>query len=89
MSRNPVQFHKGVSLNEFLLLSSIEEQCFDALYQWRSANGFMYPQFDHDQCCQLTTRKLQQSSRQFHLPGLIPGMALGSASHLALTGEVA
>ena len=35
MARNPVQFQKGISLNEFLSLYGTEEQCFDALYQWR------------------------------------------------------
>jgi len=33
--RIPVQFQKGISLIEFLSLYGAEEQCFDALYQWR------------------------------------------------------
>ena len=40
MARNPVQFQKGISLNEFLSLYGTEEQCFDALYRWRWPNGF-------------------------------------------------
>ena len=32
MARNPVQFQKGISLNEFLSLYGTEQQCFDALY---------------------------------------------------------
>ena len=40
MARNPVQFQKGISLNEFLSLYGTEEQCFDALYQsWTPGNG--------------------------------------------------
>ena len=31
MARNPVQFQKGISLNEFLSLYGTEQQCFDAL----------------------------------------------------------
>ena len=34
MVRNPVQFQKGISLNEFLSLYGTEDQC--PLYQWRS-----------------------------------------------------
>ena len=30
MARNPVQFQKGISLNEFLSLYGTEQQCFDA-----------------------------------------------------------
>ena len=33
MARNPVQFQKGISLNEFLSLYGTEDQCFDALYR--------------------------------------------------------
>ena len=39
MARNPVQFQKGISLNEFLSLYGTEDQCFDALFQWRWPNG--------------------------------------------------
>ena len=35
MARNPVQFQKGISLNDFLKLYATEDQCFDALYRWR------------------------------------------------------
>ena len=35
MAHNPVQFQKGISLNEFLSLYGTEDQCFDALYRWR------------------------------------------------------
>ena len=30
MARNPIQFQKGISLNEFLSLYATEDQCFDA-----------------------------------------------------------
>ena len=42
MARNPIQFQKGISLNEFLSLYGTEEQCFDALYRWRWP-GFVCP----------------------------------------------
>ena len=63
MARNPVQFQKGISLNEFLSLYTTEDQCFDALYQWRWPNGFLCPHCGHDRCCQLSSRKLQQCNR--------------------------
>ena len=63
MARNPVQFQKGISLNEFLSLYGTEQQCFDALYHWRWPNGFVCPNCDHDRGCQLTTHKLQQCYR--------------------------
>ena len=57
MARNPVQFQKGISLNEFLSLYGTEQQCFDALYYWRWPNGFVCPNCGHDRGCQLTTHK--------------------------------
>ena len=48
MARNPVQFQKGISLNEFLSLYGTEDQCFDALYRWRWPNGFVCPHCGHD-----------------------------------------
>ena len=63
MARNPVQFQKGISLNEFLSLYGTEEQCFDALYRWRWPNGFVCPNCGHDRGCQWTTHKLQQCYR--------------------------
>ena len=63
MARNAVQFQKGISLSVFLSLYGTEDQCFDALYQWRWPNGFLCPHCGHDRCCQLNSRKLQQCNR--------------------------
>ena len=48
MVRNPVQFQKGITLNEFLSLCGTEEQRFAALYRWRWPNGFVCPNCGHD-----------------------------------------
>ena len=64
MARNPVQFQKGISLNAFLSLYGTEDQCFDALFQWRWPNGF---HCGHDRCCQLSSR-LQQCNRCHRRP---------------------
>ena len=63
MAGSLVQFQKGISLNEFLSLYGTEQQCFDALYQWRWPSGFVCPNCGHDRSCQLTTHKLQQCYR--------------------------
>ena len=72
MARNPVQFQKGISLNEFLSLYGTEQQCFDALYHWRWPNGFVCPNCGHDRGCQLTTHKLQQCFAATARPPLPP-----------------
>ena len=63
MAHNLIQFQKGISLNEFLSLYGTEDQCFDALYQWRWPNGLSCPHCGHDRHCQLNTRKLQQCNQ--------------------------
>ena len=44
MARNPVQFQKGISLNEFLSLYGTEQQCFDALYRLAMAQRLRVPE---------------------------------------------
>jgi len=60
MARNKVQFQKGLSLNEFLREYGTEDQCYEALYALRWPKGFRCPHCDHDKCCELTVRRLQQ-----------------------------
>ena len=43
MSRNAIQFQKGLSLPEFLGLYGTEEQCEAALEKARWPDGFRYP----------------------------------------------
>ena len=40
MAHNPLQFQKGISLNEFLKLYATGDPCFDVWYRWRRPNGF-------------------------------------------------
>ena len=67
MARNPVQFQKGISLNAFLSLYGTEDQCFDALYQWRWPNGFLCPHCGH---VQLNSRKLVSQRVQIFCPSV-------------------
>ena len=84
MARNPVQFQKGVSLNEFLSLYGTEQQCFDALYQWRWPSGFVCPNCGHNRSCQLTTHKLQQCYRCHRQTSITAG-TIFEATKLPLT----
>ena len=84
MPRNPVQFQKGISLNEFLSLYGTEDQCFDALYQWRWPDGFVCPHCGHDRCCQLNTRKLQQCNHCHRQTSITAG-TIFEATKLPLT----
>ena len=52
-----------LDLDEFLDCYGTEEQCFDALFQWRWPGGFRCPLCDHDRYCQLAHRKLLQCNR--------------------------
>ena len=63
MVNSQVAHSKGLSLSAFLSLYGTEDQCHEMLYRWRWPNGFLCPHCGHDQCCQLTNRKLQQCNR--------------------------
>ncbi len=84
MACNPIQFQKGISLNEFLSLYGTEQQCFDALYQSRWPNGFVCPNCGHDRHCQLTTHKLQQCYRCNRQTSITAG-TIFEATRLPLT----
>ena len=87
MVRNPVQFQKGISLNEFLSLYGTEQQCFDALYRWRWPNGFVCPTCGRDRGCRLTTHKLQQCYRCNRQTSITAG-TIFEATKLPLTEPV-
>ena len=44
MSRNMVQFQKGMSLGEFMKRFGNESLCREALFKWRWAQGFVCPE---------------------------------------------
>jgi hypothetical protein len=55
MAKNPVQFQKGLSLSEFLGAHGTEQQCEQALYQWRWPDGFVCPQCQQRSHCKLNS----------------------------------
>jgi ribosomal protein L37AE/L43A len=77
MSRNAVQFQKGLGLGEFQKLYGTEEQCHDHLVQQRWPNGFVCPkcaQTKHSyaapkrifQCSACRTQTSAKSGTLFH-----------------------
>ncbi|MEJ1343134.1 MAG: IS1595 family transposase [Candidatus Sedimenticola sp. (ex Thyasira tokunagai)] len=84
MSKNQVQFQKGLSLITFLREYGAEEQCRSALYQWRWPNGFVCPECGHTECCEITSRQLSQCSRCHRQTSVISG-TIFEATKLPLT----
>lgn len=84
MKRNPVQFQKGLSLNEFLEHYGDEDKCHDALFRLRWPDGFVCPHCGHDRSCLLNTLKLRQCCRCSRQTSVIAGTIFES-SKLPLT----
>ena len=63
MAKNKIQFQQGFSLQEFIAQYGSEQQCQQALFQWRWPKGFQCPACGHDQCYELKTRLLFQCCR--------------------------
>lgn len=60
MARNKIQFQTGLSLPKFLEQYGTEEQCRQALFQWRWPNGYVCPVCGHTGYCELKCRLLFQ-----------------------------
>jgi transposase-like protein len=60
MARNKIQFQTGLSLPKFLEQYGTEEQCRQALFQWRWPNGYVCPACGHTEYCELKCRLLFQ-----------------------------
>jgi len=66
MSKNRVQFQKGMSLSGFMAQYGTEEQCQQGLFAWRWPQGFMCPSCGHTKACALKARRLLQSAACRH-----------------------
>ena len=60
MSKNKIQFQKGLSLSDFLEEYGTEEQCFKSLVKLRWPEGFECPKCSCRAYCLLTNHKLFQ-----------------------------
>lgn len=83
MSRNKVQFQKGISLSDFLALYGTEAQCEQALFAWRWPQGFVCPECGHEGHCVLE-RGLYQCHRCRRQTSLTAGTLL-AGTKLPLT----
>ncbi len=83
MSRNKVQFQKGMSLDDFLTRYGTEAQCEQALLAWRWPRGFVCPACGHDSQCVLG-RGLYQCHRCRRQTSLTAG-TLFAGTKLPLT----
>jgi transposase-like protein len=73
MSLNTVQFQKGMSLPTFLSTYGTEQQCREALKQWRWPKGFACPECGNTSHCELQSRPLYQCHRCHHQTSLTAG----------------
>ena len=60
MSKNKVQFQRGMSLVDFMAHYGSEAQCEAALFAWRWPQGFECPGCGHKSYCVLKSRRLFQ-----------------------------
>lgn len=85
MTQNTIQFQNGLSLPDFLKEYGTEEQCEQALEQWRWPQGFSCPRCGRPhEPVRLRTRALLQCRHCHHQASLTAG-TLFEATKLALT----
>lgn len=73
MSKNPVQFQKGMSLPEFMSLYGQEAQCRAALFRQRWPLGYRCPACGCQSYCELKRRPLYQCRACRHQASLTAG----------------
>ena len=85
MSKNRVQFQKGLSLPDFFAAYGSEAQCAEALFTWRWPHGFVCPECGHAKgYTTIQTRGLLQCKHCRHQTSLTAGTVF-AASKLPLT----
>lgn len=78
MSKNKIQFQNGYSLPELFHDYGSEEQCTQALFQWRWPNGFVCPECTSKRFCILKSRKIYQCNHCHHQISLTSGTIFAS-----------
>ena len=73
MSKNDIQFQKGISLHEFLQQYGTEEQCREALYRLRWPTGYVCPECGNTTGCEIQARKVYQCHHCHHQTSLTAG----------------
>lgn len=73
MSKNMVQFQKGLGLHEFLEKYGTEAQCRQTLYQLRWPSGYVCPACGNKTGCELKGRPVYQCHKCHHQASLTAG----------------
>jgi len=73
MSKNMIQFQSGYSLFEWFNEYGTEEQCTQALFQWKWPDGFVCPECGSKGFCALKSRKVYQCNHCHHQTSLTSG----------------
>lgn len=73
MSKNMIQFQKGLGLHEFLEKYGTEAQCRQALYQLRWPSGYVCPACGNKTGCELRGRPVYQCHKCHHQASLTAG----------------
>ena len=73
MSKNKVQFQSGYSLPELFHDYGTEEQCRQAIFNWKWPDGFVCPECGTMSFCTLKTRRVYQCNHCHHQTSLITG----------------
>ncbi len=66
MSKNPIQFQKGLSLPDFFHQYGREDQCREALFRLRWPSGFICPECGNSTYCEIKQRKVYQCHHCHH-----------------------
>ena len=66
MSKNKIQHQHGYSLPDLFKNYGSEEQCIQALFNWKWPDGFICPKCSSHSFCSLKARKIYQCNRCHH-----------------------
>ena len=78
MCKNKIQFQRGYSLLELFQDYGTEEQCTQALFQWKWPEGFVCPECGTKSFCTLKCRKVYQCNHCHHQTSLTSGTIFSS-----------
>ena len=78
MSRNKIQFQKGLSLIGFQERYGTDDKCREALFKWSWPSGYVCPMCGYAKGCEIKCRKVYQCHRCHHQTSLTAGTVFDS-----------
>ncbi|MGR5239251.1 transposase, partial [Vibrio alfacsensis] len=78
MSKNQVQFQKGISIHKFMSEYGTEKQCQNRLFEIRWPNGFICPNCHSRKHCHLNSRSIYQCNSCHAQTSLTSGTILAN-----------